>query len=128
MNPYEILLAAVDGLVAGFPGVSIRVYPLLGSCDRGDHLILERDSHDGARTVRIPASSDETQAFYWAHQLAPGDTTAVWQGEGNLFGKLEYVLYFVRRFIFELRDREQIPLPNLDGSVPVLEGKGPSER
>ena len=128
MNPYEILLAAIHRLAAEFPRVTTRCYPLRGSCDGDDQIILERESDAGARTVRIPASSEPVRAFYWGHHVDPGNKIVRWQGEGNLFGTLEYVLYFVRRFIFELDDRDQIPMPNLDGSAPLIERERPSKQ
>jgi hypothetical protein len=119
VNPYDALLAMVDELAAEFHEVAIRRESLHGTHDVGDQLILTRQLGADVRVVRVPATDDAVRAFYFAHHPPPGQMGSFPQhGEGHRFGETAYIRQFLRCFLFELADWDDLPMSKPDGSFP----------
>jgi hypothetical protein len=118
MNRYKQFEAAVFELAGDFPEARIESRSLRGTCDEDDQLILERRVGRDLRIVFMPISSESepVTSFYWGYLPPPGESMLEQHGEGNLYGNDDYKLYFIRAFLLEFRDWEEISHPNLDGS------------
>jgi|SoiMethySBSTD1v2_1073268.scaffolds.fasta_scaffold1180885_1 hypothetical protein len=112
MNRYKQFEAAAFELARNFPEARIESRSLMGICDEGDQLILERQIGRDIRVMRIPISSENPFCgFYWGHLPPPGEMMLEQHGEGHMYGNEDYKLYFIRAFLLELRDLRDISLP-----------------